>query len=299
MNTGAHAICAFLESRFEAERIAVGHDFAVTGLSALDNPLPNTLAFARRPAAEGAAFPAEMLLIVAREHAGGFAVPRIAVDRPRLAFALAARAFAAEAAEAGGIHPSAVVHPSAQVHASAAVGAHSVIGAGSVIGARTRIAHNVVIGPRVRIGADCVVRSGSVIGEDGFGVEEYGDDETVRLPHVGGVVIGDRVEIGSLNSIAAGTIEPTVIESGVQTDNLVHIAHNVHVGAGTLITACAEVSGSVKIGRRVWLGPNCSVINGIEIGDDCLVGIGALVRKSSEPNAVLAGNPARKLGDRR
>lgn len=297
MNTSAHAICAFLETRLEAERIGLDRDFAVTGFSALDNPRPNTLAFAKRPAAEGAAFPAEMLLIVAREHAGDFAVPRLAVERPRLAFALAARAFAASAGAA--VHATAAIDPTASIDATATIGAYCVIGAHCAVGARTRIDHNVVLGPRVRIGADCIVHSGSVIGEDGFGVEEYGADETVRLPHVGGVVIGDRVEIGSLNSIASGTIEPTVIESGVQTDNLVHIAHNVHVGAGTLITACAEVSGSVRIGRRVWLGPNCSVINGIEIGDDCLVGIGAMVRKSSEPNAVLAGNPAKKLGERR
>jgi UDP-3-O-[3-hydroxymyristoyl] glucosamine N-acyltransferase LpxD len=294
----AHEICAFVEASFSAERFDCEKDFEITALSSSGTMTPNSLGFAKRPAPEGASFPSAALLIVDRNIAEEFRCPRLAVERPRLVFAVVTRRFST-ANTSVGVHPSAVVDPSAKVDRTATVGANTVIGAGSVIGARTRLGHNIVIGPNVRIGKDSIIGSGCVIGEAGFGVEEYGDNETVRLLHIGGVVIGDRVEIGSMNSIASGTIDPTVIEDGVQTDNLVHIAHNVRVGAGTLITACAEISGSVKIGKRVWLGPNCSVMNGVTIGDDCLIGIGTNVVKSSDPNLILAGNPARALRPRK
>ena len=124
------------------------------------------------------------------------------------------------------------------------------------------------------------------------------DGSTFRLPHIGAVEIGTGVCIGSMNSIAAGTLEPTVIEDYVQTDNLVHIAHNVSVGAGSLITACAEISGSVTIGPGAWLGPNCSVMNKINIGARSMVGLGTIIRKNLPENVIAAGSPARILGKR-
>lgn len=299
MDTNARAICDFITSRFEAEILDCDGDFAVTGLSTLRNPKANSLAFAKQAPADGAAFPNHILLIVDPAHRNDFAGPRIAVERPRLVFALAAQQFGAQGRAAPGIHPTAIVHPSAQIHPTVAIGAYTVIGEDCRIGANTRIGHHNVFGARIEVGSDCVIGSTNVIGEEGFGVEEFGDAETVRLPSIGGVVIGDRVEIGNFNALVAGTMDPTIVEDGCQIDNLIHIAHNAHIGAGSLIIAGAEISGSVRLGKRVWVGPNACIKNGLEIGDDCLIGIGATVIKSSEANAILAGNPARKLGDRR
>lgn len=138
-----------------------------------------------------------------------------------------------------------------------------------------------------------MILSHSVIGEDGFGVETDDAGNLFNIPHIGGVEIGANVQIGSLNSIASGTIQPTVIADYTKTDNLVHIAHNVHIGKNCQITACAEISGSVIIGDRVWLAPNASVMQKITIGDGALVGLGAAVTKSVAPNNVVAGNPAK------
>jgi UDP-3-O-[3-hydroxymyristoyl] glucosamine N-acyltransferase len=298
LDTTAREIASFVEASFGGKAADLNRDFPINGLSTLRAPRPNSLLFAKQAPADGAVFPDDVLLIVAPEHSAHFAIPRVAVERPRLVFALAAQQFAAQEQAPPGIHPTAIISQSATIDPSASVGAFTVIGDHCKIGSFTRIGHHNVLGSRVEIGRNCIVGSNNVIGEDGFGVEEFGDSQTVRLPSIGGVTIGDDVQIGNFNAIVGGTIEPTVIEDGVQIDNLIHIAHNAYIGAGSLIIACAEVSGSVKLGRRVWLGPNSSIKNGLEIGDDCLVGIGATVIKSSEPNAVLAGNPARKLGDR-
>ena len=110
-------------------------------------------------------------------------------------------------------------------------------------------------------------------------------------------MIGDYVEIGALNSIARGTLSDTVIESGVKTDNLVHIAHNCHIGSGCLLTACAELSGGVHLGENVWIGPNSSFKQKVIIGSGSLIGLGAVVTKNVEKNCVVAGHPAKKLRD--
>ena len=216
------------------------------------------------------------------------------VDNPRLAFGKAVDHFFVPKAK-NSAHPSAVIENSVVLGAEVSIGAHSVIGDRCHIGARSRIGSNVVLGPGVRVGEDCVILSGSVIGEAGFGVEFDAEGHSFRLPHIGGVVLEDRVQVGSLCSIASGTLSPTILREDVQLDNKVHVAHNVDVGARSLITACAEISGSVTIGADCWLGPNSSVINKINIGRNSLIGLGAVVTKDVGDSVVVAGSPARVL----
>jgi UDP-3-O-[3-hydroxymyristoyl] glucosamine N-acyltransferase len=113
------------------------------------------------------------------------------------------------------------------------------------------------------------------------------------MPHVAGVYIGDHVVIGALNTVASGTIHPTVVEDYVKTDDHVHIAHNCHIGARTLITACAELSGSVVVGPDCWIGPNASVRDGVDIGAKAFVGIAANVVGPVSAGETVMGNPAR------
>jgi UDP-3-O-[3-hydroxymyristoyl] glucosamine N-acyltransferase LpxD len=187
------------------------------------------------------------------------------------------------------------------------------IGKNSIIGIDTFVGYNVVIGDNVTIGKGCIIKSGAIINDNviigdcsiirenaviggyGFGFERDEGGIPVRIPHVGGAVIGEKVEIGALTTVASGTVEPTVIEDYVKVDDHVHIAHNCHIGKGCIITACAEISGSVIIGDKTWLGPNCSIINGIKIGKNCTIGIGAVVKKSVMDNSVVTGDPARPL----
>lgn len=165
----------------------------------------------------------------------------------------------------------------------------------SVIGAGSLIYPGVVIGPNCKIGLNSIIKPNAVIGYPGFGI--YKDDfgKNTHLPHVGGVYIGDHVEIGALNTVCSGTIHPTVIEDEVKTDDHVHIAHNCFIAKGVQIAAHAELSGSVSVEKNSWISPNVSVVNGITIGDSSFIGIGACVLKEVPKNTTVVGNPARPL----
>jgi UDP-3-O-[3-hydroxymyristoyl] glucosamine N-acyltransferase LpxD len=188
-----------------------------------------------------------------------------------------------------------------------------IIGENVNIGKEANIEPFVFIDHDVQIGDYCTLKSGaricsnvsienntiigqnSVIGGPGFGIEKDNEGNLIRIPHIGGVIIGNNVEIDALTTIDSGTIEPTVIEDNVMINNHVHIAHNVYIEKNSIITGCCNISGSVHIKRDTWLGPNCSIKNGITIGKNVLVGMGAVVRKSTKDNVVLAGNPAKEI----
>jgi UDP-3-O-[3-hydroxymyristoyl] glucosamine N-acyltransferase len=180
-----------------------------------------------------------------------------------------------------------------QIHPTVTIGRHVVIGNGVVVGEGSVIAHHVVIGSEVQIGRHCVIKSGAIIGEEGFGFERDFQGEAVRLPHIGNVVIGNRVEIGSLTTVCRGTLSDTVIEDGTKIDDHVHIAHNVNIGRHAFVIACAEVSGGVKIGERAWIAPNASIRNQISVGNDAVVGLGGVVVKHVEAGTIVVGNPAK------
>jgi len=148
--------------------------------------------------------------------------------------------------------------------------------------------------PETKIFPGCQIHN-TTIGQAGFGVIAQDNLEHIHLPHVGGVWIGDNVEIGALNSVASGTIHPTIIESHVKMDSAVHIAHNCYISKGALITAHVEISGSTHVGKGVWIGPNTSIINGVKIGDGAFIGIGTNVTKSIPENVRAIGNPVKIL----
>ena len=181
-----------------------------------------------------------------------------------------------------------IIASSAKVHPKAWISDYNV-----KIGENTIIEPNVIIHPDTIVGDNCLVRSGTVCGFDGF-EQKRTSHGIISVMHDGKVIVEDDVEIGSLNSIAKGMMgSDTIIGRGTKTDSMVHIAHGVTIGQESLITACAEISGSVTIGDRCWLGPNCSIINGIQIGNDAIVGIGAVVIKNVEKQTIVAGNPAK------
>ena len=169
--------------------------------------------------------------------------------------------------------------------------------------------HSVVIGSNVRVHAGAVIRSfseiednatireNSAIGGAGFGFERDVAGTPIRLPRPGGVRIGRNVEIGVFTAVCAGTINPTVIEDDVKVDDLVDLAHNCVVEKGAMVIACAELSGSVRVGQRSWVGPDASAIEIKGIGCGATVGIGAVVIGDVEPGAVVAGNPAKPTAE--
>ncbi len=187
-----------------------------------------------------------------------------------------------------GIHPSAVVAADARIAASACIGPLCVIGEGAVVGERvqlgagctiaagarigddTRLMPRVTLYASVRIGARCLVHSGAVIGADGFGFAAD-DGAWLKVPQVGGVRVGDDVEIGANTTIDRGAIEDTILEDGVKLDNQIQVGHNVVIGAHTAIAACTGISGSTTIGRRCMIGGMVGFAGHLTIADDVSV----------------------------
>lgn len=161
------------------------------------------------------------------------------------------------------------------------------------IGNNVTIMNNVVIQGKVIIGNDCFIESGTVIGACGFGYYKDKDNNPQKVPHLGRVIIGNHVYIGAGNCISRGSLNDTVISDYVKTDNLCHIAHSDFIGERVMIAACAELSGSVKIGNDTWIAPGTTVINGVDIGENVYIGIGTNILKNVPDNALIYGNPGR------
>lgn len=262
-------------------------DAVIYRVDSADCAGPGSLCFAKNIAwARKAA--ASAVLLTSPDHVVDRTGPTLVSLQPRLDFA---RALALLEFLAGFTWSNAepLIHPTVRI------GKNVVLGRGVRIGAETVIFHNTVIGDEVEIGARCVVKSGAVIGEDGFGFERDSIGKAVRLPHIGRVIVGDDVEVGSLTTVCRGTLGDTVLRNGCKIDDHVHIAHNVDVGEDVFVIACAEISGGVKIGPRSWIAPNASVLNQLNIGADAVIGLGGVVVKSVPDGAVVAGNPAKSL----
>ena len=274
----------------------------VHGVSASSAPRPNTLSFVRQWSEDAAATVAgnpDTLFIVPDGAVPGPTPGSnvVTAANPRLAYALAVRDCLRDDAEPG-VASTAAVSDGAKIGDRVSIGHFCVIEDGVEIADGAFIDHHVVLRTGVSVGERTRIGSHTSVGGPGFGFEMDDEGHPVRLGHMGGVVIGSDVEIGSHVSIAQGTIEPTVISDHAKIDDCVFIAHNVHVGKSSFVIAGAEISGSVTIGERVWISPEVTVINKVSIGDDALVGIGAVVVRDVEENTVVAGVPAKPRGQR-
>lgn len=235
------------------------------------------------------------LVIALPDYLGKLNMPHIISEDPKLHFCIIANNFFAPKVNSKKIEKSAQLGENVSIGQNVYIGHNTVIEDNVVIGNDSVILHNVVISKNCKVGEGCLIKSSSVIGQRGFGFQRDLNNIPISFPHYGSVLIGNGVEIGAANTIASGSLGNTVIEDNVKSDDQVHIAHNVLVGEGTLITACAEISGSVKIGKNCWIGPNSAIKDGLSIGDNVFVGIAAVVTKSIKDNAKVAGNPARIL----
>ncbi|MDJ0711692.1 MAG: UDP-3-O-(3-hydroxymyristoyl)glucosamine N-acyltransferase [Woeseiaceae bacterium] len=214
-----------------------------------------------------------------------------------------------------GIHASAVVDPTASIAASAHLAPNVVIGANTTIGDNVYVGPGSFIGPDCDIGEGCrfianvtlaravrigkrgIFHPGVVLGADGFG-NAMTPEGWIKVPQVGGVVVGDDVEIGSNTTVDCGAIEDTVIEDGVRIDNLCMIAHNVRVGAHTAMAGMVGIAGSTTIGQRCLFAGRGGAVGHINICDDVIVGAMSFVSKDiTEPGTYLASFPAEPAKD--
>lgn len=216
---------------------------------------------------------------------------------PRKQYADVIREFFAPAREVG-IATTAVIDPTSHIGADVYIGHNVVIEAGVHIGDSTSIGHNSTILRDSEIGNNVSIGHNTVIGSIGFGLEEDGNGDWIRIPHLGRVVIDAAVEIGSSSVIARGTIKETRIGTNCKIDDNVFIAHNVQIGRNSVVIANAEISGSVQVGENCWIGPAVTVLEKIQIGDGAFIGIGSVVIRDVPAGKLVVGNPGKVLRDR-
>lgn len=228
---------------------------------------------------------------------------------PYAAFARIAALFEPREETPAGLHPTAVVDPSARVEPSASIGPHVVIGprstvaADAVVGPGCVIGEDCVVGPgavlvarvtlvrRVRLGARARVHPGAVLGADGFGIAMH-EGAWLKVPQLGGVVLGEDCEVGANTTIDRGALEDTVLEADVRIDNLVQVGHGVRIGAHTAIAGAAAIAGSTRIGRRCLIGGGAGIVGHITLCDGVVVTARTLVTHDiREPGTYSSGTP--------
>jgi UDP-3-O-[3-hydroxymyristoyl] glucosamine N-acyltransferase len=214
---------------------------------------------------------------------------------------------------AAGVHPRATVDPSVTLGDAVSVGPGAVIEAGVRIGARSRVLANAFIGRGTVVGEDCIIHpganvlhnctlgsrviiwSGAVVGRDGFGFIQR-DGRHLRVPQIGGVVLGDDVEVGAYSTVDRGALDPTVLGDGVKLDAHCHVAHNCTLGANTMLIGAAHLAGGVVLGKNVILGPEAAVNERGTIGDGGVLAAGAKLQVGHVPaGGVYWGDPARPI----
>lgn len=196
-----------------------------------------------------------------------------------------------------GVDRTAIIDNNAKLANNIFVGPHSYIGKAE-IGEGTSIYGNTYIYDDVKIGKNCIIHAGAVIGADGFGFEKDEEGKWFKIPQIGGVVISNNVEIGANTCIDRGTLGNTVISDGVKIDNLSQIAHNVSIGSNTIIAGGVKIGGSTKVGNNCWVAPNVAILNGINIGDNVFIGIGSVVIRNIKSRSKVYGNPAVEINNR-
>src|SRR5690606_26256022 len=292
-NTARHT-AGSLADRFG---LAVRGDPAteVRGVATLESAGPDQLSFRANPRYRGQLSATSAGVVVLREaDVDGVPGTALVAADPYATFAKIAALFEHVPAVAAGIHPSAVVDPTASVDAGAQVGPFTTIGAratvaaGAVIGPGCVVGDDCVVGPgcqlvarvtrvtRGRLGSRVRIDRGAVPGADGFGLAmEAGG--WLKIPQLGGVVVGDDCEIGANTAIDRGALEDTVLEEDVRLDNLIQVGHNVRIGAHTAMAGCVAIAGSARIGRYCLVGGAAGILGHLEICDRVVITAMSLV----------------------
>jgi len=224
---------------------------------------------------------------------------------PELTFAKILPMFEKRSAVGGGIHSGVTIGRDCQIDSTVSIAPGCVIGDGVCIGKNAVISAHTVIGDRVVIGDDfyaypnvvlyhdiqmgdrVILHSGSVIGSDGFGLTND-QGRWIKIPQVGSVVLGNDVEVGANTTVDRGALESTIIEEGVKIDNQVQVAHNVRIGAHTVVAGCVGIAGSAQIGSHCVIGGGVCITGHIKIADQVVITGMAMVTHSIDAPGVYS-----------
>lgn len=291
-------------------------DTQISGLATLQDAKTGQIAFLANPAYQRFLPSTEASAVILNQDAANeFSGNALILANPYLGYAKLSATFDNSPKLPIGVHPTAVVAdscelgegvsigPNAVVGDNTSIGDGTVIGAGAfvdancVIGSDCQVAANATIYHSVVIGNEVIIHSSAVIGADGFGFAPDGGD-WVKIHQLGGVVIGNRVEIGAATTIDRGALGNTELADGVKIDNHVMIAHNVKVGENTAMAAFTGISGSTTIGKNCTFAGRSGAIGHIDIGDNVHVAGATVMMKSvTEPGAYAGGTPTTKMGE--
>ena len=292
-------ISAFLKRDY------TGRDFDITSISSMNNIKNNSLLFYsdiinfKFKLKDNVNYDLKNLekfknivLITTDEFKEKINVPVISSQNPRLDFQRVVMEFFSEDRFKPGIHKTAIIEKNTSVGSDVYIGPHCYIGNDVKIGKKTKIFANTCIYGKTEIGSGSIIESNTTIGSEGF---SFSGDELFHFPHLGSIVIGNNVWIGSNCTVEKSQIDETVIEDDVKIDDLVQIGHNSIIKKHTQIAAGSIICGRVKIGTGCWVAPNVVIDNGYEIGDNCIIGASSLIRSNFPINSVIAGSPGKLL----
>ncbi|MDH4202907.1 MAG: UDP-3-O-(3-hydroxymyristoyl)glucosamine N-acyltransferase [Phycisphaerae bacterium] len=211
-----------------------------------------------------------------------------------------------------GVHSTAVVEPTAELDRTVSVGpgayvghavkvgADTVIGPGCSVGENTtigsccRLDSNVVIYHDCRIGNSCIIQSNSTIGATGFGYS-FIDGQHRLIPHNGGVILEDGVEIGANSCVDRAKFGDTIIGAGTKIDNLVQVAHNVKIGKLCLMAGQAGIGGSAVVGNGVVFAGRAGVVDNKSVGDGAILALGSIATEDVPPGETVLGMPPQNI----
>jgi len=284
----------------------------IKGVSEIQNSEPNTITFLGNPLYGKYLINTKAAAVIVENSDVLDGRNGIVVQNPQLALARALSLFLESTDTTPLIHPSSIISSNAQIGKDVNISAGVIIQDGVSIGDGSSIGSNVVIETNTTIGKNCkifsnvslyhgitlgknvIVHSGTSIGCDGFGYVTENDIHE-KIPQTGTVIIGDNVEIGSNCAIDRATIGNTVVGEMTKIDNLVHIAHNVKIGKGCLLTAGFAIAGSSEVGDYCTFAGQVGVAPHLKIGNRSIVAAKSGVTKSLKGNKIYAGYPAREI----
>lgn len=305
----AHFTVADIAGRFSLPFRGAG-DTVIEGVATLAKAGPGHVAFLANPRYRPQLANSSAGAVIVREDDADSAPGTVLIAKdPYVTFAKISALFEQRPTREPGVHPSAAIDPSAKISPTAhvgpfvSVGANSLVGDGSIIGPGCVIGDDCVVGDgseliarvtlvtRVRLGQRVTIHPGAVLGADGFGLAMEGG-RWIKVPQLGGVVVGDDCEIGANTTIDRGALDDTVLEEDVRLDNQIQIGHNVVIGAHTAMAGCSAAAGSARIGRYCLIGGGAGVLGHLSVCDRVTITAMSLVTHSiHEPGEYSSGTP--------
>ena len=287
-------------------------NIVITGVSEIQNGRESTITFLGNSKYKKYLQTTEASAVVVSEESLLNNKSGIVHHNPQLAIAKILGEFQPELQFPSGVNETTYIDSKAKIGKNVTIGAFSVIEAGVIIEDNSNIGSQTVIGQKssigknsnifsnihiyhgTSIGNNAIIHSGTVIGSDGFG---FVTDQDInhKIPQNGNVIIGNNVEIGANCAIDRGTIGDTIIEDQCKLDNHVHLAHNVRLGKGCLLTAAVTIAGSVEVGEFCIFAGHVGVAPHVKIGARSVLAAKTGVSKSLSGGKVYAGMPAREI----